>query len=57
MHSCYFILECSDLFSLVKLSISILFYLLVHRLLDIFLILAGVELSIFIFIYLFYIIR
>ena len=44
-YSCYFILECYDLFSGVKLSLSVLFSLFVHRLLDIFLILVGVELS------------
>ena len=43
--SCYSILECYNLFSVVKLSISVLFYLFVHRLLDIFLIFVGVELS------------
>ena len=48
MYSCYSsysILECYNLFSEVKLSISVLFYLFVQRLLDIFLILVGVELS------------
>ena len=45
MCNCYSILECYNLFSEVKLSISVLFYLFVHRLLDIFLILVGVELS------------
>ena len=48
MYSCYSgysILEYYNLFSGVKLSISILFYLLFQRLLDIFLILVGVELS------------
>ena len=45
MYSCHSILECYDLFSGVKLSISVLFYLFVHRLLDIFLIFVGVELS------------
>ena len=44
-YSCYSILECFNLFSGVKLSISVLFYLFVHRLLDIFLILVCVELS------------
>ena len=44
-YSCYSILECYNLFSEVKLSISVLFYLFIHRLLDIFLILVGVELS------------
>ena len=44
-YSCYSILECFNLFSGVKLSISVLFYLFVHRLLDIFLILMRVELS------------
>ena len=44
-YSCYSILECYNLFSGVKLSISILFYLFVQRLLDIFFILVGVELS------------
>ena len=44
-YSCYSILECFNLISGVKLSISVLFYLFVHRLLDIFLILVGVELS------------
>ena len=43
-YSCYSILECYKLFSKVKFSISILFYLFVHRLLDIFFILVGVEL-------------
>ena len=43
-YSCFSILECYNLFSEVKLSISVLFYLFVHRLLDIFLILVGVEL-------------
>ena len=44
-YSCYSFLECFNLFSEVKLSISVLFYLFVHKLLDIFLILVGVELS------------
>ena len=44
-YSCYSILECYNLFCMVRLSISILFYLFVHRLLDIFLIFLGVELS------------
>ena len=44
-YSCYSILECYNLFSEVKSSISVLFYLFVHRLLDILLILVGVELS------------
>ena len=44
-YSCYSILECYNLFSGVKLSLSVLFYLFVQRLLDIFLILVGVELS------------
>ena len=44
-YSCYSILECYNLFSEVKLSISLLFYLFVNSLLDIFLILVGVELS------------
>ena len=43
-YSCYSILECYNLFSEVKFSISVLFYRFVHRLLDIFLILVGVEL-------------
>ena len=43
-YSCYSVLECYNLFSAVKLSISVLFYLFVHRLLDILLILVGVEL-------------
>ena len=43
-YSCYSILECYNLFSEVKFSISVLFYLFLHRLLDIFLILVGVEL-------------
>ena len=43
-YSCYSILECYNLFSAVKLSISVLFYIFVHRLLDILLILVGVEL-------------
>ena len=47
-YSCYSILECYNLFSKVRLSISVLFYFFVHRLLDIFLILVGVELSLFI---------
>ena len=44
-YSCHSVLECFNLFSGVKLSISVLFYIFVHRLLDIFLILVGVELS------------
>ena len=44
-YSCYSLLECYNLFSEVKLSISVLFYLFVQRLLDIFFILVGVELS------------
>ena len=44
-YSCYSILECYNLFSEVKLSISVLFYLFVQRLLDILLILVAVELS------------
>ena len=44
-YSCYSIQECHNLFSEVKLSVSVLFYLFVQRLLDIFLILVGVELS------------
>ena len=44
-YSCYSILECCYLFSEVKLSVSVLFYLLVRRLLDIFLILMVVEAS------------
>ena len=43
-YSCYSILECCNLFSGVKLSIRVLFYLFVHRLLDIFFISMGVEL-------------
>ena len=43
-YSCYSILEYYNLFSEVKLTISVLFYLLVRRLLDIFLIFVGVEL-------------
>ena len=43
-YSCYSLLECCNLFSRVRLSISVLFYLFFHRLLDIFLILMGVEL-------------
>ena len=43
-YSCYSMLECWNLFSKVKLSISVLFYLFVHRLLGIFLIFVGVEL-------------
>ena len=48
MYSCYSccsILECYNLFCEVRLSISILFSLFVQRLLVIFLILVGVELS------------
>ena len=44
-YSCYFLLECFNLFSKVKLSIIVLFYLFVQRLLYIFFILVGVELS------------
>ena len=44
-YSCYSILESCYLFSEVKLSISALFYLFVHRLLDIFFILMVVEAS------------
>ena len=44
-YSCYSILERYNLLSGVKLSISILFDSFVHRLLHIFLILVGVELS------------
>ena len=44
MYSCYSILECYDLSSGVKLSISVLFYLFLHRLLDIFLILVSAKL-------------
>ena len=44
-YSCYSILECYNLFCMVRLSISVLFYLFHQRLLDIFLILMGVELS------------
>ena len=43
-YSCYSILQCNNPSSAVKLSISVLFYLFVHRLLDILLILVGVEL-------------
>ena len=42
-YSCYSILECYNLFSGVKFSISGLFSLFVLRLLDLFLILVGVE--------------
>ena len=48
MYSCYSyysILECYYVFSEIKLSISAFFYLFVHRPVDIFLILVGVELS------------
>ena len=44
-YSWYSILQCYNLFSRVRLSISVLFYVFVHRLLDIFLISVGVELS------------
>ena len=44
-YSCYSILEWLNLFSGVKLSISVLFCIFVHRPLDIFLILVGAELS------------
>ena len=44
-YSCYSLLECYNLFSKVRLSINVLFYLFVQRLLDIFLILVDVELS------------
>ena len=47
-YNCFSILESYNPFSGVKLSISVLFYLFVHRLLVNFLILVGVELSLFI---------